>query len=158
MANNINALSRARYAQNRPARRAKANARMKAKVLADPDGENAKQRTRARRSYRKHPERYLVNNARQRARMNRLSFSITEADIQIPKHCPWLGIRLTDVCAARVRSDSSPSLDRVDSTRGYVPGNIEVISWRANRIKCDATIDELIHIGNVAARKKSHGK
>lgn len=39
--------------------------------------------------------------------------------------------------------DGSPSLDRVDNTRGYVPGNVLVISWKANQIKSNATLAEL---------------
>lgn len=37
----------------------------------------------------------------------------------------------------------APSLDRIRSTEGYVKGNIAVVSWRANKIKTDATATEL---------------
>ncbi len=38
---------------------------------------------------------------------------------------------------------NSPTLDRIDPVKGYVPGNIVVVSLRANTIKNDATMDEL---------------
>lgn len=41
------------------------------------------------------------------------------------------------------RRDRKPSLDRVVPSLGYVKGNVRVISFRANRIKSDATADEL---------------
>ncbi len=37
----------------------------------------------------------------------------------------------------------SPSLDRLDNTLGYIPGNVQVISWKANQIKSNATLQEL---------------
>ena len=37
---------------------------------------------------------------------------------------------------------SSPSLDRIDNTKGYVPGNLQVISYRANQLKSDGTLEE----------------
>lgn len=39
--------------------------------------------------------------------------------------------------------DNSPTLDRKDSTRGYVPDNVWVISHRANRMKNNATLEEM---------------
>jgi len=39
--------------------------------------------------------------------------------------------------------DNSPSLDRLDNTKGYIKGNIVVISNKANRLKGDATLQEL---------------
>lgn len=57
----------------------------------------------------------------------------------------------TDFCPvfgkAFVRHDKTspwcPALDRLDPTKGYVKGNVIWISSRANRIKYDATLDEL---------------
>jgi hypothetical protein len=39
--------------------------------------------------------------------------------------------------------ENSPSIDRIDSTKGYTPDNIQIISWKANRIKGYATLQEL---------------
>jgi len=39
--------------------------------------------------------------------------------------------------------DAAPSIDRVDNSKGYVPGNVRIISWRANRLKNDATVEEM---------------
>ena len=39
--------------------------------------------------------------------------------------------------------DNSPNLDRIFPKKGYVPGNVRVISQRANRIKSDATVEEM---------------
>ena len=45
---------------------------------------------------------------------------------------------------------TSKSLDRIDSSRGYVKGNVIIISWRANRLKNNATLEELITLGKWA--------
>lgn len=37
----------------------------------------------------------------------------------------------------------SPSLDRLDSSKGYVKGNVRVISKRANQLKNNATVEEM---------------
>lgn len=83
----------------------------------------------------------MFHDARKRAAKTGLEFSICVFDFVVPKHCPVLGIELQ--YGVGYRNDSSPSLDRIDSTKGYVPGNVLVISWRANRLKSDATLSEL---------------
>jgi len=40
-------------------------------------------------------------------------------------------------------SDHSPSIDRTVPHLGYVKGNVTIMSYRANRIKCHASLDEL---------------
>lgn len=85
---------------------------------------------------------YLVAGARQRARRRGLSFNLHERDIKVPDVCPVLGIPMIPGAVWGERNNA-PSLDRVDNSEGYVLGNVEVISLRANTIKGDATIEEL---------------
>jgi hypothetical protein len=66
---------------------------------------------------------------------------LTLADIVIPSRCPLLGIDL-DLAAAKF-APNLPSLDRFDNGKGYVRGNVWVISWRANLLKRDADFAEL---------------
>jgi predicted DNA-binding protein YlxM (UPF0122 family) len=61
-------------------------------------------------------------------------------EIEWPTHCPVLGIELDYF--AEFRQENSVSFDRIDSNKGYVSGNVEIVSWRANRIKNDGTWEE----------------
>ena len=88
--------------------------------------------------------RVILDRARGRARRSGIRFSLTIEDIEVPETCPILGIPLSR--GSGVHSDNSPSLDRVVPSLGYVKGNVKVISNRANRIKSDATPDELLAI------------
>lgn len=76
-----------------------------------------------------------------RAKKKGLTFDLVESDLVVPEFCPVLGIPLTYTPGAK--TDNSPSVDRIDSSKGYTKDNIEVISWRANNLKKDATLDEL---------------
>lgn len=51
------------------------------------------------------------------------------------------------------KEDNSYSLDRIDPNKGYIKGNIWVISLRANRIKNDATVSELRMIADAIEQK-----
>ena len=66
-------------------------------------------------------------------------FNIEVSDVVIPLTCPYLGIALDG-------SDKThlPSLDRIDNSKGYVKGNVQVISFKANAMKNSASIKELI--------------
>jgi hypothetical protein len=86
------------------------------------------------------PRGYLLARARERAKHKGWEFSITKEDIIIPEKCPLLGITIIPRAKDRLHS---PSLDRIDSSRGYTPDNIQVVSSRANTLKNDATVTEL---------------
>ena len=88
------------------------------------------------------PEYFMLANARQRASDRGQPCTITEADIVIPSHCPLLGAPLQ--AQLGLLGSNSPSLDRIDSSKGYVPGNVWVISHKANSMKRDATPSELV--------------
>ena len=59
-------------------------------------------------------------------------------------NCECCG-RLLDISfkADRKFNESSPSIDRVNPAKGYVKGNVAILCWRCNRIKQDATPQEL---------------
>ena len=83
----------------------------------------------------------LLNGAKSRARNRGVPFNLELSDLVVPIFCPVLGIRL--VAGKGKHSDNSPSLDRLVPHLGYVKGNISIISRRANRIKSDATAEEI---------------
>lgn len=88
---------------------------------------------------------YLITVARCRnARQgNKHEFTITAADLTLPATCPILGIPLRKSRQSKLGpKDDSFSLDRIDSTKGYIPGNVAIISWRANRLKNNGTAAE----------------
>lgn len=93
----------------------------------------------------------MLQNARVRARLAGVPFTIVVSDIVIPTHCPILGTALAQKLGVRGGGDTSPSLDKIEPGRGYVPGNVIVISNRANRLKSDATISELRDIASFYA-------
>lgn len=88
----------------------------------------------------------MWTQAKYRAKRKSLSFDILKEDLVIPEFCPVLGIKLEPHKGRK--GDSSPSLDRVDSTKGYTKDNIQVISNRANHIKNNASLEELEKIVN----------
>lgn len=77
---------------------------------------------------------------RKKASNYKHEWNIEFNDLSFPTHCPILGIELN--YSASYRSDDSPSFDRIDSSKGYVKGNVAIMSWRANRIKNDGTAEE----------------
>ena len=94
------------------------------------------------RDYRRsNPEINMLGRARRRARDKGLDFNLTIEDIQIPEKCPVFNIPL--IINDKPHVDSSPALDRIDSSKGYIKGNVIVVSNRANFIKRDATPEEL---------------
>jgi hypothetical protein len=81
--------------------------------------------------------RALVSSARCNAKRYGILFEIKADDLDVPTHCPVLGIPLQFVGPSF--SPNLPSLDRVRPELGYIKGNVRVISWRANRLKADCT-------------------
>lgn len=93
----------------------------------------------------------VLKSAKERSKKKGVMFYITRADVgDIPDTCPILGIRLErnigKSAGHRGPTDNSPSLDRIIPEYGYVPGNVRWISHRANKIKQDATADEILSV------------
>jgi hypothetical protein len=93
------------------------------------------------------PERYMHSRAKSRAKEKGIQFNIEKSDINIPIICPILGIPIIKEYKKGKKqgpSSNSPSLDRIDNLKGYVKGNVRVISHKANTMKHSATKEELI--------------
>ena len=108
-------------------------------------------RTAERLRYIKNPHREIMKRARRirksackrGAKYNAWEFTITEDDLDWPTHCPvlpWIELHYP----GRYRNDpAGASLDRIDHQKGYVPGNVRVISLRANLLRKNITPEEL---------------
>jgi hypothetical protein len=93
------------------------------------------------RTWEHDAKKIMIMNSKARAKKSGIGFSISEEDIIIPENCPVLGIPLH-----RCQKDNwnnSPSIDRIDNSKGYTKDNIVIVSRRANILKKDATIEEL---------------
>lgn len=60
----------------------------------------------------------------------------------MPDVCPVLGIPI-DYGAKGINNPNAASVDRIDNKKGYVPGNVVIVSFRANELKRDASLDEM---------------
>lgn len=92
---------------------------------------------------KKNINRVIYTTTKSRAKKLGIPFDLTIDDIIIPTHCPILGIELYRNEGKHGSNNNSPSIDRIIPSRGYVKGNISIISSRANAIKSNTTIQEL---------------
>lgn len=105
-----------------------------------------RQTEKLNRDWKVDAARLLYKNIKSRCKRLGKEFSIEIGDIIIPEKCPVFGFdlkredRQTWMCA--------PSVDRIDNSKGYIKGNITVVSRRANILKKDATIEELEQLFN----------
>ena len=84
----------------------------------------------------------MLTRAKSRAKIGNIPFNLTLEDISIPHTCPLLGIPI-EVQPKKGYHPNSPSLDKIIPEKGYIKGNVWVISNRANTLKNDATLTEL---------------
>jgi len=87
----------------------------------------------------------LLNASKQRASLKNREHTITLDDIKdlypVDGKCPVFGFDLE--FNSQGFRETSPSIDRIDSTKGYTRDNIQIISWKANRLKAYATVEDL---------------
>ena len=92
------------------------------------------------------PEYMLWKAAKRRSSAKKIPFDISHEDIVIPNRCPILGIELEVNKAKDGRKGpkpNSPSLDKLIPSKGYVKGNIAVISHKANLMKSNGSLEEI---------------
>lgn len=91
----------------------------------------------ARTWYINNPEIAMLVNAKRRAKKTKRDFNLESDDITIPEICPILQIPMVR------KTRTTPTLDRFDNDKGYVKGNVWVVSKVANHMKSDASPEEL---------------
>jgi anion-transporting ArsA/GET3 family ATPase len=94
----------------------------------------------------------MVQEARRRATIKNIEFSLSAKDIRTPTHCPVFGVELVYQAVGK-RTHDSASLDRIDNKLGYIPENVWIISWRANHVKGDATVQELVIVAEAVGKR-----
>jgi hypothetical protein len=125
------------YVENRGQEIARALKSYNGKYKKDPDAMRAYKRAEIRRN----PESYLLYQTKTRAKKRGLPFNLTHDDVKVPEKCPVLGYTLEINSGGA--GHNSPTVDRIVPSEGYVKGNVQIISHRANTIKSDATAEEL---------------
>lgn len=88
----------------------------------------------------KDPRKILLRASRWRAKKKGILFNLKVEDITLPTKCPVLGI---DLAFNNKSKNNSYSLDRIDPTKGYTKDNIQIVSVKANRMKSDASFEEI---------------
>lgn len=98
----------------------------------------------------------ILQVVRARAKRRGLLCNLTEEDIILPEVCPVLGITLVShISDGLKRQEDSYSVDRIDNSQGYIKGNIQIISNKANVMKHNATKEELIKFANWILKDQS---
>jgi hypothetical protein len=96
---------------------------------------------------------------RNHAMQNGVPFDLTISDLYpLPEVCPVLGIPIHYGTGHTGAADNAMSIDRIDPSKGYVRGNIQLMSMRANRIKNNATPDELRRVADFYALCALHSE
>lgn len=97
-------------------------------------------------------EKKMFSAARSRAKLSGREFTITIEDINIPESCPIMDIPLKRHEGSPGGKPNSPSLDRIDNSKGYTPDNIQVICHLANQMKASATPREILKFADWAVK------
>lgn len=82
--------------------------------------------------------------AKHRAKRQGYKTDLTIEDFsELPTHCKFLGTELNYL--TRCPDQNMPTIDRIDSTKGYMKGNVQIISKLANQMKSAASKEELLN-------------
>lgn len=91
----------------------------------------------------------MLRSAKSRAKENNLEFNIDFQYLQsiATDYCPVDGLPFDWDRQLEIDKSlplATPSLDRVDSSQGYVKGNVKIIGWKWNAKKSNMNLDDLL--------------
>ena len=104
--------------------------------------------------YKQNPIPQMLSNAKIRAKQKGVDFNLTSQYLKkiFPKDnkCPISGLNFEFgyINREKINKNNSPSLDRIIPSKGYVIGNVMVISDLMNRMKQDSTFEDLEKLYN----------
>lgn len=146
-----------RYRERHPDRVKASNTKWRKSAIASNSPVIQRKRVLVRDWHSRNPLRVLLNSARARSRRRGIEFRLDIDSLgEIPAVCPILGIPIT-ATRGNGHRPGAPSLDRLDNTAGYIPGNVRIVSYRANVLRNDATAAELRRLLADAESREDRG-
>lgn len=104
-----------------------------------------------RRIHDRDPQKAMLDVVKRRSVKQGRTFALVSSDIVIPEVCPCCSVKL--VRGDKRVTTTSPSVDRIENSKGYLPDNIWVICNRCNMLKGDASPVELRRIADAVDRR-----
>lgn len=101
---------------------------------------------------RANPARMLLGQAKQRSKRLGVPCSLTEQDVEAmleSQVCAVTGIRLyfdRIDSSESLKNPWAPSLDRIERHLGYVAGNVRVVCWLFNHMRCDYSDEDVLMV------------
>ena len=86
---------------------------------------------------------YIIRNSKYCAKRREIPFDLKYTDFELPEYCPILGIKIEYGAGSDGNAPNHASLDRIDNTKGYIPGNVMIVSRLANAMKNEASFEQL---------------
>lgn len=86
---------------------------------------------------------YIIRNSKYMAKRRNIHFDLTYQDFELPEYCPILNIKLEYGAGNNGNSYCHATLDRIDNSKGYIKGNVMIISRLANAMKNEASFSQL---------------
>lgn len=94
------------------------------------------------------PVQKAIRGARRRAKRDGLPFALTKEDMgAAPRRCPCCGVRMRRGDRHGGRR-TTPTLERIVTLEGYVPGNVIWLCWLCNTTKSNLSLVQLYQIAD----------
>lgn len=86
---------------------------------------------------------YIIRNIKFSAKRRNIEFDLHFKDIELPLYCPILNIELEYSKKFAGNEINRATVDRIDNSKGYIKGNVIIISRLANTMKNSANFEQL---------------
>ena len=97
----------------------------------------------------------LIFSTKQTAKKKGIDHDIDISDLVKVQICPLTGVEID--WSVSGRHLLNPSIDRIDPSKGYVKGNVEIMSCLGNSMKNAATKEQLLHFAKEILKRYDNG-